>query len=252
MKTTMKAIGKHYNKVIKYYPKEQVLGVFCYGSQNYGFNTPDSDVDTKAIIVPTIEDLCLRQPISRELHLDNGEHCEVKDIREMVNMFKKQNINFIEILFTDYYLINPKYNTIWKKYFTLNAEKIAHYDERKTVLSICGQALNTLKQSLNNECNGKKFANALRLYHFLRLYLNGANYNYCIDIQHSEAEKLLFDYKTNKIIPPKEAIEFLIERFKILKENAPETKSNTKTLEILNQGISALITNDNINFDFYK
>ena len=145
--TTMDRVRKHYNKVKEFYNEDQILGVFLYGSQNYHTNTKESDVDTKAILIPTLEDLCLRRPVSKELHLDNGEHCEVKDIREMVKMFKKQNINFLEILFTEYCIINPKYNALWRKYFVNNADYIAHYDVKKAILSLTGQGLHTLKQN---------------------------------------------------------------------------------------------------------
>ena len=91
------------------YKRENILGIFAYGSQNYGVATENSDWDTKAIIVPDWQNLVLRPPVSMEIHLANEEHCEVKDIREIVNMFKKQNINFVEILFTEYKWINPLY-----------------------------------------------------------------------------------------------------------------------------------------------
>ena len=98
-------IAAHADKVIKKYGKENVLGVFLYGSQNYNLATKNSDVDTVAIIVPTFSDLCLRSPISKELNID-GEHCNVKDIREYMKMIRKQNINFTETLFTEYRWVN--------------------------------------------------------------------------------------------------------------------------------------------------
>ena len=64
--TTMERVRKHYNMVIEKYGEDNVLGVFLYGSQNYHTDTKDSDVDTKAILIPTLEDLCLRRPVSKE------------------------------------------------------------------------------------------------------------------------------------------------------------------------------------------
>lgn len=141
----MDALKEHKAKVLETYAESQLLGVFVYGSQNYGIDIEFSDVDTKAILVPTIEDLCLNSPVSREIHLDNNEHCEIKDIREYANMIRKQNVNFLEIMFSDYCIINPKYNRIWKKYFIDNAELFARMDMRKALMSMCGQAIHTLK-----------------------------------------------------------------------------------------------------------
>lgn len=38
-----------------------VLGVFLYSSQNYEMDTENSDIDTKAIIIPNFEDLISRK-----------------------------------------------------------------------------------------------------------------------------------------------------------------------------------------------
>ena len=41
--------------------------------------------------------------------MENNEHIDVKDIRLMFDNFKKQNINFLEILFTKFGIVNEKY-----------------------------------------------------------------------------------------------------------------------------------------------
>lgn len=94
---------------------EQILGVFLYGSQNYGIATEESDVDVKAIYIPTLREVAANNPlISEELKISD-EHIEVKDIRLMSQMWKKGSINFLEILFTDYFVINPLYCEDWEK-----------------------------------------------------------------------------------------------------------------------------------------
>ena len=252
MRTTMDAIREHKKAILKEYAEDQLLGVFLYGSQNYGISTKNSDVDTKAIIIPTINDLCLKKPISREIRFDNEEHCEIKDIREMIKMFKKQNINFIEILYTDYCLINPKYNRIWQEYFINKREYISHISKRQTVMSICGQALHTLNQ---NKTDGKKYANGLRLYHFLISYLSDSSYEYCINIelQEKDLSKKLIAYKQNKICVNEEDTNKLIKKFLWLESIAEsyDKELDKNALKILDKGLIALITNEHNNFDFY-
>ena len=59
-------IIEHYNEALKYFPKENIIGVFLYGSQNYGCDTENSDVDTICIVIPTLKDICFnRAPVSR-------------------------------------------------------------------------------------------------------------------------------------------------------------------------------------------
>lgn len=253
MRSTMDAIYEHRERVLGHYAESQLLGVFLYGSQNYGINTTKSDVDTKAIIVPNMKDLVLDKPVSRELQFSNGEHCEMKDIREIVKMFSKQNINFVEILFTEYSWVNPKYNHIWKKYFVNNAEKIAHMNPRYTINSICGQAINTLRR---NPGDGKAYANGVRLYSFLKNYLKGVPYKTCININ-SQSENFanrLIGYKLGSIKPDSYDVEELIEKFRTLEEDAgfyPNTP-NPEAVDIMKDGLMALITNERNDFDFYK
>ena len=214
MRTWEEALKEHRAAVLAAgFKEENIVGIFTYGSQNYGVATETSDWDTKAIIVPSYEELVLRPPVSREIHLENGEHCEVKDIREIVNMFKKQNINFLEILYTEYKWLNPIYKRQWEIYFEENREIIIHYDTNKTVKSICGQAIHTLKQ---NPTDGKKVANGLRLLRFLENFLAGVNYSDCIVLPEEERQRII-NLKTGKIMAFKSYSDNFIVKFDILR-----------------------------------
>lgn len=254
MDTIWTKLEVHKQKVINEYGEENILGVFLYGSQNYNLDTPNSDVDTKAIIIPTFYDLCHATPVSREIHFENGEHCEVKDIREIVKMFKKQNINFLEILYTKYCWINPKYQALWDEYFVCHKEAISHYDPQKALASICGQALHTIKQ---NPTDGKKIANSLRLIHFLNKYLAGASYQSCIVLSNDKREELLKFKTGNFTYSPEltEAIIAVLENFTKTDHiddfnalNFIYNKSNIAERQ-MTDGVIALIAK-NVSFDF--
>lgn len=123
----------------------EVFGVFLQGSQNYHLAYENSDIDTKAIVLPSFEDIVFnRNPISTTLILDSGEHLDVKDIRLMFQNFKKQNINFLEILFTEFYIINPHYGDLAYE-LRDNAEAIAHYNPRQAVKTMKGMAMEKFK-----------------------------------------------------------------------------------------------------------
>lgn len=190
-------VKEHYDFVLQHYKESQILGVFLYGSQNYNLHTEESDVDTKAIYIPTLEELAFEKPISKELVLPNGEHCEVKDIREMIKNFKKQNINFIELLFTDYCIINEKYAKLWHEYFIVPREAIARYNPHQAVQSMSHQALHTLRQAANGTDTAKKIANSLRLVYFLERYLRGDDYISCL-VPEGEALKVMRSIKKSE------------------------------------------------------
>lgn len=87
----------------------EVFGVFLQGSQNYNLDIYSeqykSDVDTKVIVLPSFDDFCRgKSPISTTCERENKEHIDLKDIRIMFETFKKQNVNFVEILFTKYFI----------------------------------------------------------------------------------------------------------------------------------------------------
>lgn len=92
----------------------EVVAIFLQGSQNYGTDlyTDEycSDVDTKAIILPTLDKIVNgNAPTSYTHVMPDNSHIDIKDIRAMVEMWEKANISYLELLYTDYYFVNPKY-----------------------------------------------------------------------------------------------------------------------------------------------
>lgn len=238
-------VEKHKQTLLNWgFKEENILGIFVYGSQNYNLNTPTSDWDTKAIIIPTIDEVLFNQPVSREISIsrDNDEweweHCEVKDIREFVKMFEKQNINFIEILFTEYKWINPRFKDLWEKYFISHRENIARYNINQAIKSIVGQIKHTIKQ---NPTNGKKIANGYRLLRFLDKYTDEKySYSECIIIPTSEKDWFLKLKQAEEVLP--QHSELLLAILENTYENYPsifEIKKDIK--DTMQEGAKAII-----------
>lgn len=191
----LEKLNEHYNYVTNKYGEDRVIGVFLYGSQNYQCDTEFSDVDSKAIICPPIKDYIFEKRVSIEHTFESGEHCEIKDIREMVKMWEKQNINFLEILWTPYYLINyPLYGEVWTTCFKMHREEIARYNPIKAIRSICGQSLNTVRRGMNNP---KAIANGWRYKNFLEKYKAGTPYGNCL-IPDEDIRQKVIEYKKLK------------------------------------------------------
>ena len=122
----------------------EVVGIFVQGSQNYGLDIYDedymSDIDTKAIVLPTFDDFVAgKEPVSTTIIMPNNEHCDVKDIRIMFDIFKKANVNFLEILFTEFCWINPKY---YSDFLIVqnNAERLAFANTKALLNGIAGMS----------------------------------------------------------------------------------------------------------------
>jgi len=116
----------------------EVVGVFLQGSQNYGLDTEQSDIDTKAIVLPRFAQFVENaQAVSTKLILESNEQIDIKDIRVMFDVLKKSNINFLEILFTKHRLINEKYADLLAPIFA-NAERLSVWNRRALYNSISG------------------------------------------------------------------------------------------------------------------
>ena len=178
----MERVKLHYVYATQHYGTENVLGVFLYGSQNYNCDNEDADVDTKCILLPDLYHLAIKPYETKHLHIprDGGldsEVCECMTIMHMVHNWKKQNPNFLEIMFTPFCFINPDYRFVWKQFIEEHREAIARYDVRQGIMSVAYQAINTIKQ---NPMDGKKIGNSYRLMSLLRAYDAGYPYDECL------------------------------------------------------------------------
>lgn len=176
MNNIQEGVNDQYKYVVSKYG-DHILGVFLYGSQNYNIHTENSDIDTKAIYIPTLDEIAAGvAPISKELpYGDSGEHIEVKDIRLMCQMWKKQNMNFLEILYTKFFVLNPKYADIFNQTFILYRSNISAYNIHQMIQSTIGQIKSTMKQAMAETTDpaavGKKIATCFRLCFFCNDFL---------------------------------------------------------------------------------
>ena len=220
----MTKIMNHKEAVSKKYPEYQILGIFLYGSQNYNIATDKSDVDTKAIIIPTVEQLAFKPMRTKTIEFDDGGHCEIMSIVHWVENLKKQNVNFVETLFTQYRWINPFYLNKWKETFLEKREDIANYDKDRMVKSICHQAINTLSRY-----DGKSLANGYRFRYFLYNKLKGADYLKCIKVPNPLNEYLI-ELKLDKTIGLESERKALVDWFDMVKDQIYYTDEAKKAV----------------------
>lgn len=138
----MNGVKDHWADAQKNGQKPQfTLGIFLQGSQNYCLDYEDSDIDTKLIVLPTFKNIIHNDsPISTTFVRENDEHTDYKDVRLYVKNFMKQNINFLEILFTNFCIVNKRFEEDWYG-LQLNREKIAHYNRFRALKAMKGMTL---------------------------------------------------------------------------------------------------------------
>lgn len=184
-------INEHLKIGLHTYSPHEWFVIALQGSQNYQMADENSDIDTKMLFIPTVEDCIFKKkPISHTVLMDNDEHVDCKDVHLYFNTFRKQNINFVEILFTNYALVNPIYKEYWERLVD-NNEKIARMNPLAAIKCMCGMAHQKAKD-LTHEFQGKKalieqygydakqLCHVLRLKDFLERYIAGESYKDCL------------------------------------------------------------------------
>ena len=213
----MNGVKNHYNDLVKEIPEDRVVGVFLQGSQNYGLDYEGSDIDTKAIIIPSFSDIVFnRSPISTTKIRDNEEHIDIKDLRLYFKLFEAQNINFLEVLFTPYFIVNHRYELYWSILLNIK-EKVARYDEQRflrAALGLIDQKLHALKHPYPSKLaliekygyDGKQLHHIVRLKEIIERYINGEKFETLLIARNPE---YLLELKRNKL-PLKEAEELAL------------------------------------------
>lgn len=189
--TTRERLAEHFEEAKTLFPEDRIVSLFLQGSQNYGLELLTSDVDTKLIVVPTFEDIALaRKPVSTTYVRANNEHIDLKDIRLYIETFRKQNLNFLEILFTDYFIVNPLYAEQWAR-LVEHREEIARMNPYRAVKSMKGIAMEKFhamehpyptKLDLIEKYgfDGKQVHHLIRVDDYLTRYIAGESYKECL------------------------------------------------------------------------
>ena len=182
----------HKNEVMPMFQPNQFVMIGLQGSQNYGLDIDGiSDIDTKFVLAPTFKEIAMnKKPVSTTHIRANEEHTDLKDIRLMLQTFKKQNMNFVELLFTEYKLVNPLYAEQWER-LVRERETIAHYSPYTAVKTMKGIAMekyhamehpypSKLEILYKYGYDGKQLHHLLRVLDFLERYISGEPYENCL------------------------------------------------------------------------
>ena len=198
----MKRLQEHYDEALEYFPENRIVGIFLQGSQNYGLDYEGSDIDTKLIVVPSLEDIVLnKKPVSTTHVRANDEHIDFKDVRLYMDTFKKQNLNFLEILFTPFRIINPMYADEWNRLIETR-EEIARMNEVRAVKSMKGVALekfHAMEHRYPSKIDiidmygydGKQVSHLIRVDDYLERYIKGERYESCLRPTDSKKDEIM-------------------------------------------------------------
>lgn len=162
------------------------------GSQNYNLADEKSDIDVKVFVMPNFEDLYYCQKISKTYETKYGK-AEVKDIRLLVDLIKKMNPTYLEILATNYFIADEEFFFIFKnvqKYL----EEIIYFKETSLLKAILGSIRGEMKnlEQVDGSYKTKEFGHILRLYElFNNLFKKGMAFKAALYNEGEKREYLL-------------------------------------------------------------
>ena len=169
------------------------------GSQNYNMDDKESDVDTKSLVVPNFRQLVLgAKRESKTLVMPNDEHADVKDVQEMMLCWRKQNVNFVEVLYTPYYYDNEDYAWFMNALRAMR-DDVSHYSRWYTLMATCGHMTEKYEKLHRGGVaradvvakfgyDPKQLCHQLRLREFMEHYF--ADYDYKDCLKPNDAEYL--------------------------------------------------------------
>lgn len=221
----MSCLREHYEEALEYFDESRIVGIFLQGSQNYSLDYEGSDIDTKLIVLPTFEDIAFnKKPISTTHVRANDEHIDFKDLRLYMQTFRKQNLNFLEILFTPFKIVNPQYEPMWNV-LVEHREEIARYNEFQAIKSMKGIAMekyHAMEHPYPSKIeiiekygyDPKQLHHLLRVEEYIGRYIDGEKYEDCLRPHDPEylisVKKGLYNLEQARIIA-KTAIDHVIE-----------------------------------------
>ena len=152
--------------LLKHMDKDGLLAIFIVGKANYGFAESESDLKYLAFYLPTFEELCCKMPFSEPI-----DNIKVKDIRMLYLAATTSREHFLEVLFSPYYYINPRYKEIFKEYFFNNREEISKCNPGARIIQA--------KERANLAFQRKDYFEVARLYTAAKCYMNDYSIDYC-------------------------------------------------------------------------
>lgn len=153
-----------------------VIYIGLYGSQNYNVDDEFSDIDCKAIVLPSLHDIIFRKVTSKTIELENGA-IDVKDLITFYDVIRKGNFSYIESIDTDYF-IGDKYIKELFRQIKPNLKSIlgAMYEKRK---ALTHEYPSKTKEFEKWGFDPKQYHHIVRLYDLVHYnIINDTSYSY--------------------------------------------------------------------------
>lgn len=203
-------LSQEYDKLLKRYGN-QCFGLFIVGQGNYGFAESLKEITLVCIYIPTLTELCTTNTFdSNKFETENNLF--IIDIRSLYNAAKHCKWGALELLYTNYYIINTPYQDSFVKNFLNHREKISTYNKEKRI-TICA---NRAEKAIANH----RYYEAERLRIASNIYLYSGNCEEAFHLNKNYQINYLQSLKNCKEPPTDEDIEEIFNDFEKMIDDA--------------------------------
>lgn len=151
--------------------KCKVVFVGLFGSQNYGLDDNDSDIDCVVVTMPSLDDLIsgktdVKTLTQAEFSSDSSDDGQVKlmDIRDFAKQLAKGSFANLEALMSDYVIVEKSFTDFYNERFKIYMRYVWNYQN-----AVYGAIHNLLKQYNVHTDDVDKTRQQKRMYEMLRL-----------------------------------------------------------------------------------
>ena len=122
---------------------QNCFGLFLKGSQNYGLDVPESDIDLVALLIPTNIDLFRNRKLPTKTIEYKYGLVSLMDIRDFINQLINGSPQALELMCTEYYLITEDKNkralSLWQNFTYYNTNFLSRINPQETLSALTGQ-----------------------------------------------------------------------------------------------------------------
>lgn len=151
--------------------KCKVVFVGLFGSQNYGLDDNDSDINCVVVTMPSLDDLIsgktdVKTLTQAEFSSDSSDDGQVKlmDIRDFAKQLAKGSFANLEALMSDYVIVEKSFTDFYNERFKIYMRYVWNYQN-----AVYGAIHNLLKQYNVHTDDVDKTRQQKRMYEMLRL-----------------------------------------------------------------------------------
>lgn len=193
--TITERLNEHLEEVRKRHPDiiKRAMFISPLGSVNYGLNTPESDVDSVIVTIPSVDSLLEYKNRKNYIELPNHEFCTVWEINQYLDLLIRQNPTVLETLFSQFLSIQD-YTPIVHELIAIR-DDVARYDQATAFKAMYGIFRTEFRRLAVNTDNDNVFYKAayhcLRVLYMMRHYCDGYKYYQCMHFPIDEAQEAL-------------------------------------------------------------